>query len=375
MPDQLVPVAAALSADVFGPLEGGERVMWRGRAGVAEYAFDRAASLPRWTLPETTDILVTDRRVIYAYGPENGDQLITSGELRWLWPQYLRLQPGARTAERGAAASQIQLVCGASDGSFPALVFAGGDLRTVADADRMANVLRQAIARFRVDHAKELGLSAGQARMLSRLLIGPEFINHQGGNGQTVSLLGAMLVQRPSTRPEAAEDERPAADKTTTADERATADETQTPAQPVSAPPASAVPHAATVDRRERPGIDADVSRAWAAARAERATQQSEPALASRAAELAARIADLVAAQSDPIPEAAAAEPAPPAGTQPSAAGEPTPDVDASRFEVPTTNLTERAEALRRSAARFSANSAATKVVGRQDVTVPSRRA
>src|SRR6201989_1202628 len=108
MQDQLVPVAAALSADVFGPLEGGERVMWRGRAGVAEYAFDQAASLPRWTLPETTDILVTDRRVIYAYATEDADQVITSGELRWLWPQYLRLQPGARTTDRGAAASQIQ---------------------------------------------------------------------------------------------------------------------------------------------------------------------------------------------------------------------------------------------------------------------------
>ena len=120
-----------------------------------------------------------------------------SGELRWLWPQHLRVQPGARSSDRGAAATQIQLVCGGADGTWPALVFAGGDLATVGDADRMANVIRQAIARFRVDNADKLGLSTSQARMLSRLLIGPEFRNHQGGEGQTVSLLGAMLVNRP----------------------------------------------------------------------------------------------------------------------------------------------------------------------------------
>jgi hypothetical protein len=88
--------------DIFGPLEGKERVMWRGRAGVAEYAFDRAASMPQWTLPESTHVLVTDRRVVYAHA--SGEHEVTSGELRWLWPQYLRLQPGARSRDRGKAA-------------------------------------------------------------------------------------------------------------------------------------------------------------------------------------------------------------------------------------------------------------------------------
>jgi hypothetical protein len=321
MQDQLVPVTAVLSADVFGPLEGGERVMWRGRAGVAEYAFDQAASLPRWTLPETTDILVTDRRVIYAYATEDGEQVITSGELRWLWPQHLRLQPGARTADRGAAASQIQLVCAASDGSFPALVLAGGELRTVGDADRLANVLRQAIARFRVDNATQLGLSAGQTRMLSRLLIGPEFINHQGGDGQTVSLLGAMLVQR---RPAVAATPAPPEEVEEKAEDQA--------------------------ELKRRPGVDADASRAWAAARAEHATQQDQPAVAERAADLAARVADLVAAREELSPQP-----------------QTTDELDASRFEVPTTNLAERAEAVRRMAARVAANSAGSRVTARRD--------
>jgi hypothetical protein len=248
--------------DIFGPLEGTERVLWRGRAGVAEYAFDRAASMPQWTLPESTHVLVTDRRVVYAQA--SGDREVTSGELRWIWPQYLRLQPGARSRDRGAAATHIQLVCGATDGSYPALVFAGGDLKTVAHADKLANVLRQAIARFRVDHAADLGLTTPQARMLSRLVIGPEFANYQGGEGQTVALSGALLVSRP----------RPPAPR----------------AEPAPIAPVDA----GTRVLIQRPGIDADAQRAWQAAQAEEATQQARPEVASRVADLAARVADLV---------------------------------------------------------------------------------
>ncbi len=127
MLDQRFPYSVAPSAGVLGRLEGGERVMWQGRAAVAEYAFDRAASLPRWTLPECTDVLVTNRRVLYSYASDAQDLEIISGELRWLWPQYLRVQPGARSTDRGAAASQIQLVCASADGGFPALVFAAGE--------------------------------------------------------------------------------------------------------------------------------------------------------------------------------------------------------------------------------------------------------
>src|SRR3712207_6887493 len=56
-----------------------------------------------------------------------------------------------------------------------------------------------------VDNADKLGLSTPQARMLSRLLIGPEFSNYQGGEGQTVSLLGALPVPHqtpPAPQPE-----------------------------------------------------------------------------------------------------------------------------------------------------------------------------
>ena len=330
----------AAPSDVFGPLQGAERALWQGRCAVAEYAFDEAASLPRWALPETTEILVTDQRLMYAYTrSESPDDLeVTSGELRWLWPQHLRVQPGARSAGRAAAAAQLQLVCAASDGSFPALVFAGGDLGTVADADRLANLIRQAIARFRVDNADKLGLTTPQARMLSRLLIGPEFTNYQGGAGQTVSLLGALSVHRPA---------QPA--------------QIDLPAPLVAeASPVDLEPHPAAVSGTGlrlpgyRPGLAADEARALQAAAAEEATNLTHPDLASRAADLAARVASLVSATEEQT------------GVQ---VGEQTGEQVGQQLGVhegPTTDLSARAVNVRRAAARFAANSARGKAAIRR---------
>ena len=320
--------------DVFGPLEGGEREMWRGRCGVAEYAFDEAASMPRWTLPETTEVLVTDRRVLYADAPADGK--VRSGELRWLWPQHLRVQPGARNGTRGAAATQIQLVCNGADGTFPALVFAGGDLATVSDADRVANTIRQVITRFRIDNAGKLGLDTSKIRMLSRLLIGPEFRNHQGGEGQTVSMLGAMQVSRPAA--------------------------------------ASVEP---VLERAEstrlinyRPGQAADAARALLAERAEQEAHRSEPEVATRAADLAARIADMVSA-APPADEPIAPPVAAPVTPPPAEAGGVViefplrmPRHSEPRIEDgPTTNLAARAESMRKTAARMAGNRG--KAIGR----------
>ncbi|MCM4076969.1 hypothetical protein [Paractinoplanes hotanensis] len=187
-------VGDAASAAPQIVLDADERVLWSGRCAVAEYAFDEPASLPRWTLPEETAVVISDQRVLYL-GPGAAD----SGELRWPWPQHLRVQPGSRDTGRQATVTQIQLVCAGPNGTFPALVFAGGDLTTVRDADRVANLLRQAIARYRVEHASELGIAPPQVRMLSRLVIGPEFNNFQGGEGQTVSLIGAVSVETHAT--------------------------------------------------------------------------------------------------------------------------------------------------------------------------------
>ncbi|MGW4941627.1 translation initiation factor 2 [Actinoplanes sp. NPDC004185] len=410
MPDShFLPTALPTGhSDVFGPLQGGERPLWQGRCAVAEYAFDQAASLPRWALPESTEVLVTDNRVLYAYTrSESPDDLeVTSGELRWLYPQHLRVQPGARTTGRAAAAAQIQLVCAASDGSFPALVFAGGDLATVGDADKLANLIRHSIARFRVDHADQLSLSTPQARMLSRLLIGPEFSNFQGGEGQTVTLLGALSVHRPADPgpPAGYELEVAVPEPSRLAMDDADHDslllaslhqdfppryEPQPyqpqpaqlqPAQPQPYEPRTSesqtqdVPSPASVSGTRmrvpgyRPGMAADEARALQAAAAEQATHVNQPDLASRAADLAARIASLVSTAEEQAiaDQAAAAERAAAAAAEQAAAEQAAPELlraeeEADLSEVPTTDLTARAAHVRRAAARFASNSAAGK--------------
>jgi hypothetical protein len=388
MPDShFLPTALPTGhSDVFGPLQGGERALWQGRCAVAEYAFDEAASLPRWALPESTEVLVTDNRVMYAYTrSESPDDLeVTSGELRWIYPQHLRVQPGARTTGRAAAAAQIQLVCAASDGSFPALVFAGGDLATVGEADKLANLIRHAIARFRVDHAEQLGLSTPQARMLSRLLIGPEFSNFQGGEGQTVTMLGALSVHRPADPGPPAE---PELDVAVYEPHRLTMDDADhdslllaslhqdIPPRYVPQPPDSAAPPSVSGTRMRlpgyRPGLAADEARALQAAAAEQATHVNQPDLASRAADLAARIASLVSTADDRAAEQAVADRAAEdraaeqaaadraAAEQAAAAAEHARAVEeADLSEVPTTDLTARAAHVRRAAARFATNAA-----------------
>ncbi len=306
----------------LGPLDSGERMLWRGRCAVAEYAFDEASSLPRWTLPEETEVLITDRRVRYTYADES---TLSSGELFWLWPQHLRVQPGNRDVGRTATVTQIQLVCNGPEGSFPALVFAGGDLATVGDADKVANVLRQAIARFRVENQTEIGVAPVHARMLSRLVIGPEFSNYQGGEGQTVTLLGSVQVPAP-------EPAEPAYDEPAYQDQ-AYAEQGyseqgyqeqqygqaayQEPAYqdsvfqeqsytqpvyeeaPVSSVPVSATPTSGSRPPSDRPGMAADAVRAEQAMRAEQDTRYTEPDLASRASSLAARVASLLSSNEE----------------------------------------------------------------------------
>ncbi|HEY0534657.1 MAG TPA: translation initiation factor 2 [Actinoplanes sp.] len=364
-----VPDMFFLSASGFEPVRslqeslGTERILWTGRCAVAEYAFDEPASLPRWTLPEETGVVVTETRVIFVdpAGP-------AGGELHWLWPQHLRVQPGNRDTGRSATVTQIQLVCNGPGGAFPALVFAGGDLATVGDADRLANVLRQSIARFRVEHSGELGLAAPQARMLSRLVIGPEFNNYQGGEGQTVSLLGSMAVEGPvgtGAWPAAAPVEAAGWEQEPFLDEYLPADYADDQnGYPGYAPDRGG--YAAEHQHAEYeahpyadyqpPPQPMPAPHPLPASPPVRAPEPQYTDLASRAADLAARVAGLVSAN---------------AGAEQSL----------ERYETQTTNLSsflaegdngpaaeDRAEAARRTAARFAGNSARARTTGQRPV-------
>ncbi|MCY1140637.1 translation initiation factor 2 [Actinoplanes sp. Pm04-4] len=379
---------AALAAPQI-VLGAGERVLWSGHCAVAEYAFDEPASLPRWTLPEETEVVITDQRALYL-GPGSAD----TGELRWPWPQHLRVQPGSRDSGRQATVTQIQLVCGGPNGSFPALVFAGGDLATVRDADRVANLLRQAIARYRVENAGELGIAAPQVRMLSRLVIGPEFNNFQGGEGQTVSLIGAVSVETqaapaPGYAPVAPvvawDDSAPTAPLARDGSPiptawngsgRSPAWSSSSPAAPSSpssswespaAPSSWDEPAAETGRSYERtaripvvPQSESVTQReAWSARPAEESALRGHPDLDARAADLAARVADLVSGGEAPLGGSRRVDPENQTnlsaylGVQPSGAPRPRGATDDNSDEI-----SDRAESVRRTAARFAGNAA-----------------
>jgi hypothetical protein len=204
--------------------------------------------------------------------------------------------------------------------------------------------------------------------MLSRLLIGPEFSNHQGGEGQTVSLAGAQLVADPAPRPAAAPPAPPAdpAPRPTTAPPAnpASRPTTAPPANPASrpttAPPAYPAEQAGAgytdivrmPQAGARPGLEAHADRARRASQSEEARQQSRPDLAWRASEIAARVADMVSRSADPY---ARREAEPNAQHEAEAKADADPEWAA---DEPTADQTERAERLRRSAVRFNGNSA-----------------
>jgi hypothetical protein len=424
---------AALAAPQI-VLGAGERVLWSGHCAVAEYAFDEPASLPRWTLPEETEVVITDQRALYL-GPGSAD----TGELRWPWPQHLRVQPGSRDSGRQATVTQIQLVCGGPNGSFPALVFAGGDLATVRDADRVANLLRQAIARYRVENAGELGIAAPQVRMLSRLVIGPEFNNFQGGEGQTVSLIGAVSVETqaapaapalafaepaapgyapvapvvapvmpssPTAAPAAWDDSSPTAPLARdgspiptawngSSKARSSAWDSSPPAAPSSwddaspaapsswndaspaapsswndASPTGAESGGRSYERTARIPVTPQSSpqassqpspqrEAWSARPAEESALRGHPDLDARAADLAARVADLVSGGEAPLGGSRRVDPENQTnlsaylGVQPSGAPRPRGATDDTSDEI-----SDRAESVRRTAARFAGNAA-----------------
>ena len=88
--------------EAFGDLQSGERVLWHGRCGVAEYAFEQPESMPRWTLPESTEVVVTDRRVRYSLAAlERPERLGRRGSGQEVLVEHARPLPSAPRPDRG----------------------------------------------------------------------------------------------------------------------------------------------------------------------------------------------------------------------------------------------------------------------------------
>ncbi len=188
--------------------------------------------------------------------------------------------------------------------------------------------------------------------MLSRLVIGPEFNNYQGGEGQTVSLLGSVTVEPPVAPRRSAVYAVPpeplATDPFLDAYFSADADPYGAPAGPDYGAPGRPAPDlGAPPPQVPRPGFDPD-TRQRPAEPADETIMRGTPDLATRAAELAARVASLVSGETD-----------------------------LERYETRTTNLSSylsgaaspedkpsaRAEQIRRTAARLAANSARDRAI------------
>lgn len=247
-------------------LRPGERLLWRGRTGVAEYRFNDAMTDHdvRWRLGTPADVVVTDQRLAFvsvaatgdaptapatlrdrfervrsAYlkpatrggaghrvipvrrvaavrrgdaarhgrgascgWPPRDDEAIAGaivGQVRWQWPYWLHVVPPRAAAGTGGRRAQhegrILLVCKAYGvRGLPALVLSGGDLEAPAGVDLVANVIRGAVATFRVAHASALGLRPGEVGAVAARMAGPVFSNPSGGSGQGTNLPGSLLV-------------------------------------------------------------------------------------------------------------------------------------------------------------------------------------
>ncbi len=210
--------------------EPGEQVLWRGRVRLAEHVYTEAMDGYRvsWELPGLADVTVTDRRLGYVcrnwrgtaerhspiahavrWGRAAMDRArsavhqhrpVVVGQVRYEWPHRLYVLP-ARDGIPGtppgrlARGSRVLVVCAAyrTEGR-PTLLLCEGDVGAVPGADRLANILRTAILRFRLRRAQELGLFPADVAGLRAALTAPGFATRTGGRSQGINLRGGLYL-------------------------------------------------------------------------------------------------------------------------------------------------------------------------------------
>ncbi|GIJ47683.1 hypothetical protein Val02_45690 [Virgisporangium aliadipatigenens] len=209
-----------LTADGRIALEPGETILWQGRAEIAEYRYSEGMDRHdvRWTLPAACDVTVTDRRLAFtcrrglAVTPPDGAwraalrlarsvtrrrRTLSAGQVRWQWPSRLYVKRGV-----------LLLVMGAYRvNGLPTLALSGW--RT--DPQPVANTIRAAVARYRLDNAETLGVDPAEAAALRERIDAPVFA---AGSSQASNLPGPLLFgfldAAEYRRPDAAELASPA---------------------------------------------------------------------------------------------------------------------------------------------------------------------
>ncbi|MFB9239481.1 hypothetical protein ACFFWC_28760 [Plantactinospora siamensis] len=165
-------------------LEDGERVCWRGLADLAGYLLrPRFVDRERvWSLPRPAEVTVTDRRLAYvcagwtlsAAAPARGPRhrrheppaRIATGQVRWQWPSRLHVPPPATRPDRPG---HLLLVCDSLRTiRQPALALGGGDLADPAARYELAQLIRRAVATFRLADPVVTDLSPTERDALRR---------------------------------------------------------------------------------------------------------------------------------------------------------------------------------------------------------------
>jgi hypothetical protein len=196
-----------LESDGRVALEPGETILWQGRAEIAEYRYSEGMDRHdvRWTLPAACDVTVTDRRLAFtcrrgvavvspdgqlcspftaawrtavrrARAATRRGRTLSVGQVRWQWPSRLYVKRGV-----------LLLVMGAYRvNGLPTLALSGW--RT--DPQPVANTIRAAVARYRLEHTETLGVDPSEASALRERIDAPVFA---AGSSQASNLPGPLL--------------------------------------------------------------------------------------------------------------------------------------------------------------------------------------
>jgi hypothetical protein len=212
--DQTAPV---LDGHRNAVLEPDERVLWRGRVGIAGFLIgNRSIQVERrWTLPQHADVTLTDRRLAYvcedwglvrvlgtrpALGADGvprmrrrpvagGSTRVAAGQILWQWPCRLHLMPAP-------GPQGVLIVCDSMRSTRrPGLALSGGAAGRAEDARDLAIAIRRAVAAFRLTNPDLIELSPREHDALLLRSTQAAFLDELTDPLRGVGLPGALPVE------------------------------------------------------------------------------------------------------------------------------------------------------------------------------------